>query len=197
MEEMTKEWMEYQQRAQNLLNKYSAQKYKYYKCKLMNMFQDVMLDILQLRARYTAPVLDGQILARMMDFNEDEFTYVEHNDKNMDINTASGFAYLLILTGKVATAFKAWGKFEITTAMLECLTKRLRYPNKEKIDTTNGFPFECIQFGKTAYKQPNQSTRKLAKTIASEMEQFAVEITLGMKASRSKCVKGAEVYRNR
>jgi hypothetical protein len=39
--------------------------------------------------------------------------------------------------------------------------------------------------------------------MATEMEQFAVDITLGMKASfymkiiRSKCVKGAEVYRNR
>jgi hypothetical protein len=117
MEAMTKERVEYQQRAQNLLNKYSAQKYKYYKCKLMHTFQDVMFDILQLRARYTAPVLNRQILARMMDYDKDDFTYEDYNDKNMDMNIASGFAYLLILTGKAATAFKAWGKFESTMTM--------------------------------------------------------------------------------
>jgi hypothetical protein len=95
-----------------------------------------MFNILQLRARYTAPVLDGQILSRMMDFDEDDFANDEQKDKEtdtkMDMNTASGFAYLLILTGNTATALRSWEKFENTTTMLERLTKRLRYPSKEK-----------------------------------------------------------------
>jgi hypothetical protein len=162
-----------------------------------------MYDILQLLARFTTPVLTGQILSSMMDFNEDKLTNEDCNNTETDMNSASGFAYLLILTGKAATAFQTWGRFKSTTIMLECLTKRLRYPKIEKIDTTKPFPFECIQFGKIAYKQSNHKTWKLAKKMAAEMERFTVEITLCMKARffmkvvRSKCIVEAEVYQHR
>jgi len=207
VEEMTKERMEYQQRAQNLLNRYSVQKYTYYKCKLLDTFQDVMFDILQLRARWTTPVMDKQILAKMMDYDEDDFANEEPKDTETDaktnMNDASGFAYLLILTGNAATALKSWGKFKTTAIMLERLTKRLRYPIKQQIDVSKTFPFECIRFGKNAYKKPNHNTWKLAKSMATELERYTVAITLRMKTSfymqvvRSKCKKGAAIYQNR
>ena len=207
VEEMKKNRMEYQQRMQDTLNRYSKQKYTYFKSKLLDTFHDVMINILQLRARWTAPVMDKRILAKMMDFDEDEFTNEDPNDtksdKFMNMNDASGFAYLLLLTGKAATALKAWGKFQSTDHMLERLTRRLRYPIRQQIDETKDFPFECIQFGAIAYKKPNPPTWKLAKVMAEELEKYTVEVTLQMKISfhmqvtRSKCKKGVEVYQNR